>query len=1325
MSASSRSQSSSPDILGPPGDAQYLISSPIKPFAGRQSWMSPMVAKSRTPAKRPRPRGSLSPAKSAHSIQFKDVILPGSPAMKFNGGRQRSLSPEKLQEGNVSPWRIRLTLEATQDEDDENRGSPSRKRLKPSAITTMIPLKDERSPLKEKTQYKRRGRPRKSDISLSPFAARTPRPGHTPGPGNTPGPGHTPGPQAGDSQPRKRGRPRGTPRPKSQDFQLLGDQATPTIEYDHHFSPMDIVPNSDARHNQQFSPMDTTTNETGLGQHEYSPMDTIPSDASLGHRGFSPTDALTSDASRSQQRFSPTDSFAGSNANASPLNLIGDVESDDDSWGNSEISNAELLHPTEPNLDNTRRDYGRTSLETPVIGATEHHFLDDENIHSTPSKMPSPTRERAILSSRASRNTNTASPQSRTYPTPTPTSSLADEENQTRQADSDHFTRTETDHAETDPVEDPADEYDEFDTIMESEGFTMISLDTLPSAKQHGFGSSATTNSGPKPKEVGERLRRKLPGTIQDLRGDSRAEKASSPVTTGLDSGLYKIPSTHIPEKYTAHAIERQSVNYVNEIAYPELPAASSPAKSTIVPKKRTLTSLAKLVRLSLALQGPFKPQQDEWSGKSNARHKRRRLEGVFSTFNAETQRELRAAMGLGQELAMRRMLAEEEKAAAIAADHAAARREEERLEEEQGEQEEQEERQYNGFNDEESEEQDQDRPFEDEIKKQERYIQPSRSSLNNFIQQSPVSPQKAQREAQWQLEREAVSRQAQTAANSQSVVYIDSDDNAAEEDRGIEPEHEQRFEYENGNEFDEEHNDSAPAPVPEPASEPAPYVPQDFEPEPEPEPEPLEDEDDGYDDIWQLEANDHSHVSQHVEDDDVRSHPNPLARPLGNIAPISAGKDYLSSSPYPTSEQNYVARFGPSKVRELREQKVDLSALLAEEDTPNRARYYNGTSTPRLLARPSGTQNSPINNSVMKDPVSRTPARIRLQPLSHSSPDTPNPRIHSPQIALLDGKKSPKPIQSPPIQEQLEEDYDSSSVSSAALGQSESANVDSASTPQPRQLNKEEPGSSWFSKITSFTPQWLKAPTRGRSSSVSTIPEEASEFEDEEEMASIESAKELEGHLQDEPLSKQTSQSPASNWRQPSPSQSPQIQQDPHPTVEEEEVPMNERSVSRDLREEEQPVSGRGVSQDPLENEDVEPVNHQNGASPGPRPLAVFGYFSDEHYAALCRIYRIAKRYPEHFEYHDSPGRAAIIGDWIWTSDGHHGVPITEIQFAIIDRFAQELARADIQYGGSGQIDWTEADLHRRLISIIIGEQIREERKAKANRGASVDTWR
>jgi hypothetical protein len=562
-------------------------------------------------------------------------------------------------------------------------------------------------------------------------------------------------------------------------------------------------------------------------------------------------------------------------------------------------------------------------------------------------------------------------------------------------------------------------------------------------------------------------------------------------------------------------------------------------------------------------------------------------------------------------------------------------------------------------------------------------FIPSPQPKVNNSMQQSPMSVQKARREAQWQLEREEVSRQAQMASNSRSAVYIESDESDAE-----------IHEYEAGvrGSYDEQ-----PAPYGESESE---EEPDDFEPDLVPEPlpresqavdlEPLDEEEDGYDDIWQLEANDHDHISEHSEDERLREEAAEAASPWRDLAATSSRQNHWSSSPgYVDPERDSALYYGPSKVRELREQKVDLDALLAEEDTPNRAQYYNGTSTPRaMLNRRLGTQRSPLNGSPLKDTVSRTPAHIRLQPLSQS-PDVPR-ADESPRVSH----------QSPHVEHSLEED---DSVSNAALGRSEPVDAPLTSTPRTRQPNGEHQGSSWFKRITSFTPQWLKAPTRARSSSVTTIPEE-SEYEDDDEVAHIESAKEVDGHLDDEPLSRQGSQSPASPWRQVA--RSPPMQEDNLPAIDDEK-PFFERSVSQELVE------------------DATPANDLHEASSGRRPLAVFGYFSDAHYIALRRIYQIAKRYPERFEYFDSPGRAAIIGDWIWTSDGHHGVPITEIQFAIIDRFAQELSRADIQYGGSGHVDWTEADLHRRLISIIIGEQIREERKAKANRGTSVDTWR
>jgi hypothetical protein len=232
--------------------------------------------------------------------------------------------------------------------------------------------------------------------------------------------------------------------------------------------------------------------------------------------------------------------------------------------------------------------------------------------------------------------------------------------------------------------------------------------------------------------------------------------------------------------------------------------------------------------------------------------------------------------------------------------------------------------------------------------------------------------------------------------------------------------------------------------------------------------------------------------------------------------------------------------------------------------------------------------------------------------------------------------------------------------------------------------------------------------------------------------MGSIESAKEIREHLEHTPRSVRLSESPASLDKTAG---SPQP--DPEDTVRSVEVEEEEEedeedlfieqgaldpivkrevpSVEEDDEDEEEDLFIEQGAPNPSAKGDAVSINVDEHHRPsGPRPLAVFGYFSDDHYKALRRVYRMAKRDPERFAYYDAPGRAQIIGDWIWTSDGRHGVPITEVQFAIIDRFVHDLSRADVHYGGSGQVEWTEADLHRRLISIIIGEQIREERKAK-----------
>ncbi|KAJ5308068.1 hypothetical protein N7476_008724 [Penicillium atrosanguineum] len=1271
MSSTSRSESSSPDILGPPGDAEYLISSPIKPFVGRQSWLSPAPRRQQTPAKRP--RATLSPAKSAHSIRFDDVLLPGSPTMKLNG-RQRSLSPEKGEDGNVSPWRIRVTLEATQDEENENRGSPARKRLRPSTTTTMIPLKDERSPLREKTPARPRGRPRKSDVQAkngSPWPASA---------------GNTPGPKGATPQKNPRGRPRkSTPKPKEQEMLVAEDESMRASA----LSPGPNLPH--------FSPMDTAFDDRADSPRQYTPMNLA-------------TDGL-----------------------------------DSDSLGADDLPVAFLRPPTpaviressgnDTTHENTGRDYGRASYDTPVIGSAEHHYLDhDENIHSTPSKMPSPTRERSVSSIRSARHAGSISPQS--YPTPTPTSSLVEEEIQNEEPRVQHQPVSDDPPSETDPT----DEHEEFDSIMESEGFTMVSLDTLPSAKQYGLSSGKSTGESSSGR-IGDKLKRQLPGGINDLRSDSHSSARPSPATIGPSSAS-RLSRAHLEPQHS----NRQSP-LVN-VSYPELPAISPEKTRDISEFEHEFSTQERRAEedvyedldaenINLGMYSERDVEEDEkveeaeegnWDDDDEVQvvDPSPRFRQTYSPRpghrgpgrvqrESEWDTERQAVSRQARDPTNTQRLINIESDESVPQDEVALGQDA-----------------FDAYSQSDVESVvDEEEPFDErhlEEPVEERYamkhhveeVPLEREPLTEHLveeeevmDEEPVDELQPESPRYWEQgptpER---SRFANHAAEIEPEVY--EDDNESVDIWQQEPEH-----------SEPEH------------SEPD-YIPESraINRTADIEQEAMDGDDGGFGDIWQQEARDNSYLSQHSDDREQApaEHSTSPWRPLDGVYDR---EEYMSSSPaYVTMDDGSTKYLGPTHVRKLRDEDVDLSALLAREDTPNHARYYNGTSTPRsILSRRSGQQPPSINGSSIKSVSSRkTGQRVRLQPISQSPERESEPEVSSPAVRHKLPPRQPRP----------EEVDEIRSVSDAGLHETESIQAGSAATPEhPHQPNGEAPGSTWFQRITSLTPRWLKAPADSHDDSSSAVSENESEnyyHEDQEAMDSIESAKEIREHLEYTPRSVHLGESPQSldkSARSPQ----PDPEHTPRPVEEEDDGeedlfieqvasnPTAKREVlsveDYDEDEEEDLFIEQGVPNQSAKRAATNLTTDDPHDLSGPRPLACFGYFSDDHYKALRRVYRMAKRDPERFPYYDAPGRAQIIGDWIWTSDGRHGVPITEVQFAIIDRFVHDLSRADVQYGGSGQVDWTEADLHRRLISIVIGEQIREERKAKVTRGVSVDTWR
>ncbi|KAF7169328.1 hypothetical protein CNMCM5623_002102 [Aspergillus felis] len=1169
----SQSSSSSPDILGPPGDADYLISSPIRPFSGRQSFMSPANFKLlQTPrmGKGKQSRINLSPAKSAHSIRFDDVLLPVSPTRQLNG-RQRSLSPEKAQaDGNLSPWRIRVTLEATQDE-EMNQGSPARKRLKPSTATTVkIPLKDAEDHA-EQTPKRRRGRPRKSDIRNQDATPTAGSPGHTPGPGGASG------------QKRKRGRPR---------KQSLNPD---TVDGD-----KQVVDSADHRDTRPIEPEPE-------GEQRWSPLN-------LAGDADSDDDALP-------EGFMPIDTFPEDNNMGQP---------DATAWDRSS-----------PRIHNER------TFDTPDVTAVDQIYGQnhDEEPQSTPSKMPSPSRESQGLSPENTLHAGHTPRLPRSYPSPT-SSSLGDDDRAVQVESRARAEESGREQNTTHPTTDPTEEHREFDSIMESEGFSMVSLDTLPSVKQHGLSINSQNGNG----ALKPFLAREKVATTEK----SKRKVSSLNLNPRKDS-----PDVEVEKDLRLQATEPQALPLSAE----KRPSASllrgSPVPALIPKQRNPLVRLARIIRAGVALEGtlrrPYEGAPVPTPGTPDLREQissleapKRRLELLFSDLHPRMRRELRAGLGFAQELAKRRRQTEIERARQRAAAEA----------------------RLTG-------------------NARGTTTTPQQVLGGAAVKDTPSTEMKRRLE-EWQREREAVSREIQMANTSQ-VIVVDSDttgppspeidangnqmESQSDEEADLRGSHRQESgDYQAREEYDEDRpgQDVDPGESPQHDLEAA-QAEEVYE----------EEDEEGYEDIWQQEARDHSNISHRSstlyrgEDDDVEARQE--SNPSESSPAPSEPRGILSPKSW-TNDDAKVPFLGHSRVKTLREQVVDLSAVLRGEETPRHIRRYYGQSSPEKSTNGDSPKqqrsipDSPEENAEDYGIEDDQGSRIYLESSPHRASDDDTFQIdpttrHESEMQRAD---------------QMADEIEDEHIPATALADKHSAYEENSTTPaQNRHFGGDGQVSTWFQKITSLTPGWLKAPIRKSFGPASPGSEEVSEEEPEEpeEEPDVRSAN-AQTLFDDQMYPEETDETPRQGLQ----------------------------SLEQNNAQLDSPASSVGRPVEEVRVETYEPHF----------PLAVSGYFTDDHYVLLRRLYRLAKRHPERFPYYPAPGRSDIIGDWIWTSDGENGVRVTETQFAIIDRFVQELARGDLQAGGTGQIGWTEADMHKRLISVIIGERIREEKKAEMGDKAS-----
>ncbi|KAF3404664.1 hypothetical protein DPV78_002860 [Talaromyces pinophilus] len=1070
------SSASSPDALGPEGDALYLISSPVPEFSGRQSWVPPYTIQ--TPRRQERMPRRTPKQQTSQTMRFNDIILPASPHM-----RQRSMSPTKMQsEGNLSPWRIRVTVEAEHEDDEHTQDGP-RKKLKPSTITTKVPLKDEES--NSPSAKKRRGRPRKSDVrekSLSPIKG---------------SPGRTPKQQPPDSVKRPRGRPR-----KSMQTEPVA-QSIEAVE-------------SPVRNNMQSTTLDGVIDRESPEPFMTADMGT-PSNASSEPDPF--LDMAGSGAFEEQsprpnsRRFSPP--------------VVFDLPDSQNAKPTPAAMSAQQATP-QASVSPIRFHTGTTPVNTLHAG-------------HTPRKLR------------------------RSYPTPT-SSSLVDGTGEP--------STTAEQHNGTKSITDPTDVHHEYDTIMESEDFSMVSLDTLPSAKQAGL-SSILSSSKSSLKPFSEKQ-----NAVSTENTNGRTTKSPQVITSHVPG-----PSTTPHSKPVGLQNGHESDDQVVPVAVDTVAMNASVPEPFVRPavekSKKKFLSLARTVRLGLSLHDTLIHQnldaEDSDEEEEDIASAADRLKHIFGDLDMESQRHLQAGLRFGELVARgtmrsRRLRRQEE-------------RELEARERETSEEEEPVElpQQADTFSDEDS-------PEEEDLPEEEM----SRTQ---------------RMEAQWQRERELVSRQIDMAG-SDNVIVLDSDDVSVQ--NGAE---ERVYEEDEANEEKSE-------------------------------------EDDDYGDVWQEEARNH---------DSSSNRHSTFASSMDEKRPSTTnhrqGSSYrnISQRYYWNPDKGEIPPLGRSRTAQLRDEEVDLSLLLKPRDTPKSRQYYG--MSPRTAS----------SQRLQSDRSSRYggPSRDASSPVERSS--LGNGRANDELEDIQDDvEEDNEMLDDDLIEEQEEDEEQEQGEDEQEHDQDDDRDRDNVYIPEEREATDEHtpfdpsittpeqtmpgPKQSWFRRITNnFTPGWWTT------------------------------SKEV-------PLDE---------------SQSPPF-------------PMNEQTPS---------LKRSRAARDAEEAREIEQVTpaistiqsrikkHRLSSLPSPRVLATSGYFTDAHYVALKRLYWEAKRYPERFPYHPTAHRDEMLGDSLWTSDGEHGLPIAKIQFGILDRFVSELISADIRNGGRGQIGWTEDDLHKRLFSIIVGEEIRRER--------------
>ncbi|ORY03840.1 hypothetical protein BCR34DRAFT_573197 [Clohesyomyces aquaticus] len=185
-------------------------------------------------------------------------------------------------------------------------------------------------------------------------------------------------------------------------------------------------------------------------------------------------------------------------------------------------------------------------------------------------------------------------------------------------------------------------------TVLESENFSMVSVDSLPSGK----GLSSPINEPPSATAAAEKSLSALSTSRLQIPSNASRNIRSSPLPPKQPSPGPSYPVLGPQSRSSPSAPVRRYRTPV-EARSPSNPPAIVPAQFS--PKKPDTPKLAKVVKAGIALQGlldPIRTTPVAESSEKPPEKRKDRLDDLFRGFSDGTRRELQAGLRLGEQLA-------------------------------------------------------------------------------------------------------------------------------------------------------------------------------------------------------------------------------------------------------------------------------------------------------------------------------------------------------------------------------------------------------------------------------------------------------------------------------------------------------------------------------------------------------------------------------------------------------------------------------------------------------------------------------------------------